>query len=86
MAPLFTGLGSQPAFTADYRNRDNALLYQMNTKEWKEGANLDFSHADAADTSVLNQFLWRDRMGNAPIPAPQHNFFPPSTNTGKEVR
>jgi len=49
MAPLFSGSGQQPAFSADYRNRDNGLIYQMNTEEWKEGANLDFSHADAAD-------------------------------------
>src|SRR5713101_8350861 len=46
MAPLFSGSGEQPAFTADYRNRDNGLIYQMNTEEWEEGENLDFSHAD----------------------------------------
>jgi len=78
MAPLFRGPGTQPAFTADYRNRDNGLLYEMNPKEWKEGKNLDFSHADAADTAVLNQFLWQDRMGDTPMPAPEHNVFPPS--------
>jgi len=76
LAPLFSGPGTQPAFTADYRNRDNGLLYEMNTKEWKEGKGLDFSHADAADNVVLNQFLWRDRMGDSPMPAPQHNIFP----------
>jgi len=76
MAPLFSGPGMQPAFTADYRNRDNGLLYEMNTKEWKEGKNLDFSHTDAADNVVLNQFLWQDRMGKTPMPAPQHNTFP----------
>ena len=42
MAPLFSGSGQQPAFTADYRNRDNGLIYQMNTEEWKEGQNLEF--------------------------------------------
>jgi hypothetical protein len=77
MAPLFSGPGTQPAFSADYRNRDNGLLYEMNTKEWDEGKNLDFSHADAADNVVLNQFLWHDRMGNAPMPAPRFNVFPP---------
>jgi hypothetical protein len=50
----------------------------MNTKEWKEGKNLDFSHADAVDTAVLNKFLWKDRMGDIPMPAPQHNVFPGS--------
>jgi DNA-binding beta-propeller fold protein YncE len=78
MSPLFSGPGTQPAFTADYRNRDNGLLYEVNTTAWKEGRNLDFSHADAADTVVLNQFLWRDRMGNTPMPTPQHNILLPS--------
>ena len=78
MAPLFSGSGQQPAFTADFRNRDNGLIYEMNAKEWKEGKNLDFSHADAVDTALLNKFLWQDRMGNIPMPAPQHNVFPAS--------
>ena len=30
MAPLFTGAGEQPAFKADYRNRDNGMIYQAN--------------------------------------------------------
>ena len=80
MAPLFSGPGTQPPFTADYRNRDNGLLYEMNTKEWKEGKNLDFSHADAADNVILNKFLWQDRMGDIPMPPPQHNVFPQSTS------
>jgi DNA-binding beta-propeller fold protein YncE len=81
MAPLFSGPGEQPAFSADFRNRDNGLIYEMNAKDWKEGKNLDFSHADAVDTAVLNKFLWQDRMGNVPMPAPQHNVFPaPAAN------
>jgi DNA-binding beta-propeller fold protein YncE len=76
MAPLFSGPGTQTAFRAEYRNRDNGLLYEMNTNEWKEGKNLDFRHADVADNVVLNQFLWHDRMGETPMPAPQHNIFP----------
>ncbi|MFI5092677.1 MAG: beta-propeller fold lactonase family protein [Candidatus Acidiferrum sp.] len=76
MVPLFSGTGEQPAFSADYRNRDNGLIYQMNTKEWKEGKNLDFSHADAIDTALLNKFLWKDRMGDTAMPQPQHNVFP----------
>jgi len=82
MAPLFSGTGQQPAFTADFRNRDNGLIYEMNTKEWKEGKNLDFSHADAVDTAFLNKVLWRDRMGEVPMPVPQHNVFP-ATVTSK---
>src|SRR5215469_4043655 len=30
MAPLFSGKGDQPAFVADYGNRDNGLIYQAN--------------------------------------------------------
>jgi len=78
MAPLFSGPGTQPAFSADYRTRDRGLLYEVNTKDWKEGKMLAFSHADAADTVVLNKFLWQDRMGNLPMPPPQHNVFLPS--------
>jgi hypothetical protein len=76
MAPLFSGAGQQPAFSADYRNRDNGMIYQINTKEWKEGKNLDFSHADAVDTALLNKFLWKDRMGDIPMPPAEHNVFP----------
>ena len=76
MAPLFSGTGQQPAFSADYRNRDNGLIYEMNSKDWKEGKNLDFSHADAVDTTLLNKALWQDRMGDIPMPRPQHNVFP----------
>jgi len=82
MAPLFSGDGTQPPFSADFRNRDNAMIYQKNEKEWAEGANMDFSHADAVDTVVLNQALWQDRMGDQPMPAPQHNVFP-ATQEGK---
>jgi DNA-binding beta-propeller fold protein YncE len=75
MAPLFSGPGTQGAFIADYRNRDNGLLYEVNTKEWREGKNLDFSHADAADNVVLNKFLWEDRMGAATMPPPRYSVF-----------
>ncbi len=71
MAPLFGGPGTQPAFHADCRNRDNGLLYEINTKEWK------------------NKFLWQDRMGDAPMPAPQHNVFPSQpdkTASARELR
>ena len=75
IAPLFTGAGNQPAFTADYRNRDNGLLYRVNPPRAPgahESAMMDFSHADAADAATLNAILWRDRKGNQPMPAPRH--------------
>ncbi len=76
MAPLFSGDGAQPAFSADYRNRDNGMIFKMNEQESKESEAMDFSHADAVDSAVLNQFLWQDRMGDMPMPEPQHNVFP----------
>jgi DNA-binding beta-propeller fold protein YncE len=86
MAPLFTGSGAQPAFDADYRNRDNGLLYQANTKEWSAGRSLDFGHADAADSAILNKFLWEDRMGDLPMPAPRFTVFaPPSARSSREA-
>jgi YVTN family beta-propeller protein len=88
MAPLFAGDGTQPAFSADYRNRDNGLIYRMNEKDWKAGASMDFSHADAVDSAVLNQALWQDRMGETPMPAPQHNVFAasPETKSGRKAK
>jgi DNA-binding beta-propeller fold protein YncE len=84
MAPLFGGKGEQPRFSADYRNRDNGLLYEVNTKEWKQGKKLDFSRADAIDTAVLNKFLWQDRMGGISMPPPQHRVFPASERDGPD--
>ncbi len=79
MAPLFTGGGNQPPFQADYRNRDNGMIYQANPAKApgaKESAKLNFSVADAADTNVLNAILWRAAKGNLPMPAPKHTVFP----------
>jgi DNA-binding beta-propeller fold protein YncE len=86
MAALFSGPGTQAPFNADYRNRENGRIFEMNTKEWKQGKNLDFSHADAADHVVLNKYLWEDRMGSTPMPAPQHNVFPASSDASKAGR
>jgi hypothetical protein len=88
MAPLFSGPGTQPAYVADYRNRDNGLIYEVNTQDWKEGENMDFHHADAADNVVLNKFLWQDRMGDTPMPVPNFNVFPASApnKSAREAR
>jgi len=75
MAPLFSGAGNQPPFRADFRNRDNGRIYQMNEKPWPEGAHLDFSRADAVDTALLNRFLWEDRMPGRAMPKREHNVF-----------
>jgi hypothetical protein len=67
----FTGPGDQPAYTADVSNRDNGLIYTAN-KKTAEGASesmkMDFRHADHADPQKLNVILWKDAMGNAPVP------------------
>jgi DNA-binding beta-propeller fold protein YncE len=81
IAPLFTGTGDQPSFKADYRNRDNGMIYQANAKSApgaKESAALDFSVADAADTEILNAILWRAAKGDAVMPEPRHTVFPVS--------
>jgi DNA-binding beta-propeller fold protein YncE len=78
MAPLFSGAGNQPPFVADWSNRDNGLMYQMNLAKGqgaKESAKMDFSRPDAANPAVLNVILWRDRKGNKPVPAVQHKVF-----------
>jgi DNA-binding beta-propeller fold protein YncE len=79
MSPLFTGEGKQPPFTADRRNRDNGLIYQINPPKAAgstESEKMDFSHPDAADTRVLNAILWHDSKGDAPMPAPKHGVLP----------
>jgi hypothetical protein len=78
MAPSFTGTGEQLPFKADYRNRDNGMIYQANAPDApgaKQSAKLNFSVADAADSSVLNAILWRAAKGSVPMPAPRHTVF-----------
>ncbi|HVO81322.1 MAG TPA: beta-propeller fold lactonase family protein [Terriglobales bacterium] len=79
MAPLFTGEGNQLPFSADYRNRDNGLIYQINPARAagsEESEKMDFSRPDAANAARLNAILWRDRKGDVPMPAPRHTVFP----------
>jgi DNA-binding beta-propeller fold protein YncE len=86
MAPLFTGPGTQSPYTADWSNRDNGLIYQMNPPHGKEAATsarLDFTHPDANNPAVLNAVLWRDRKGSSPIPAPRHTVFQQESRTKK---
>ncbi len=72
ISSLFTGPGDQPPYTADYSNRDNGLIYTANTRRAvgaRESSKMDFSHEDRAPTEKLNAILWRDAMGNKPLPA-----------------
>jgi hypothetical protein len=71
IAPLFAGAGDQGAYDADYRNRDNGLIYQANAPSApgaRESSKLDFKHEDRADPRILNVILWRDAMGDKPLP------------------
>jgi hypothetical protein len=71
ISTLFTGAGDQPAFAADYRNRDNRLIYTANAKTAagaKESMKMDFRHADRADAQKLNVVLWQDAMSGKPVP------------------
>ncbi len=72
ISTLFTGPGDQPAYAADYSNRDNNLIYTANPKTApgaKESAKMDFRHADRAPAQKLNVILWKDAMGDKPVPA-----------------
>jgi DNA-binding beta-propeller fold protein YncE len=72
ISTLFTGPGDQGAYSADYSNRDNGLIYTANTKKApgaEESMKMDFRHADRAPTQKLNVILWKDTMGDAPVPA-----------------
>jgi DNA-binding beta-propeller fold protein YncE len=72
ISTLFTGPGDEAAYTADYSNRANGLIYTANVKTApgaKESMKMDFRHADRADAQKLNVILWKDAMGDKPLPA-----------------
>lgn len=79
MTPLFAGRGEQPAFSADYRNRDNGLLYRINAEKAagaEASLKMDFSRADAVDTQALNRILWREAKGDVTMPEPRFSVIP----------
>jgi DNA-binding beta-propeller fold protein YncE len=72
ISTLFTGPGDQLAYDADTVNRDNNLIYTANAKTApgaKESKKMDFRHEDRAPTQKLNVILWKDAMGDKPVPA-----------------
>jgi DNA-binding beta-propeller fold protein YncE len=72
MGSMFSGPGDQKPFAAETVNRENGLIYTANAKNAvgaKESAKMDFTHADRADPRKLNVILWKDAMGDAPVPA-----------------
>jgi DNA-binding beta-propeller fold protein YncE len=87
MAALFTGVGDQPPYTADWSNLDNGLIYQTNPVKGQGAAvsaKMDFTRPDVINSAVLNQILWRDRMGNAAMPAPKHWVLPAKPTDDKD--
>ena len=71
MGQLFSGPGDQKPFAAATVNRENGLIYTANAKDAvgaKDSAKMDFTHADRADPRKLNMILWKDAMGDAPVP------------------
>jgi DNA-binding beta-propeller fold protein YncE len=72
ISTLFTGLGDQPAFSANVSNRENGLIYTANLSTApgaEESMKMDFKHADRADSYKLNLILWQDAMGSKAPPA-----------------
>ncbi|MDP8983911.1 MAG: beta-propeller fold lactonase family protein [Pseudomonadota bacterium] len=72
MTPLFDGAGDQPPFEADYRNRANGMIYEVNSPRApgaKQSGTMDFRREDRADAHLLNVILWRDARGDTPLPA-----------------
>jgi len=75
MGNLFSGTVDQPAYKADYRNLKNGLVYETNKRDApgaKISSRMDFSRPDAAPAARLNEVLWRDQKGAAPMPPPKH--------------
>jgi DNA-binding beta-propeller fold protein YncE len=72
ISSLFTGAGDQTPYTADYSNRENGLIYTANQRTAvgaRDSAKMDFTHEDRADPAKLNVILWKDAMGDKPVPA-----------------
>jgi len=72
ISTLFTGSGDQEPFSADYVNRENGLIYAVNRRTApgaRESSKMDFTHEDRADPQKLNVILWKDAMGDKPVPA-----------------
>lgn len=72
ISTLFTGPGDQPAYDADYSNRDNGLIYtanKLNAVGAAASMKMDFTHADRAPTDKLNLILWQDAKGAQSPPA-----------------
>ena len=81
MSLLFSGSGDHAPFTADSRNRENGLIYEVNGVKapgGKQSAKMNFGRPDAVNTALLNRILWREAKGLVAMPAPRHSVVPQS--------
>jgi DNA-binding beta-propeller fold protein YncE len=72
ISTLFAGAGDQAPYSADYSNRENGLIYTANQGSAfgaRDSSKMDFRHEDRADPQKLNVILWKDAMGEQPVPA-----------------
>ncbi len=79
MAPLFSGAGNHAPFTADQRNKENGLIYQINGSKApgaKQSAKMNFSRPDDVNTALLNKILWHAAKGSVAMPKPKHTVLP----------
>jgi DNA-binding beta-propeller fold protein YncE len=81
MVGSFSGAGKQPPYQADTSNRDNGVIYKVNSaaaRGAKASSLMDFTRPDAVHTRVLNAILWHERKGSAKMPTPKHTVIPDS--------
>jgi DNA-binding beta-propeller fold protein YncE len=79
MSQMFSGVGDQPPYSADYRNLKNGLVYETNKREApgaKISSRMDFSRPDSALAAQLNRVLWEDQKGLTPMPVTRHTVLP----------
>jgi hypothetical protein len=89
MGRMFSGPGTQPPFKADWRNRDNGLIYEVNPPHAAgsaESSKMDFTRPDAVNTALLNKILWHEAKGNTPMPPPRHTVFPAGVESPAGVK
>jgi hypothetical protein len=68
--PMFSGPGTQPAFSVDDRNLRNGMIYEANGPKApaaKQSAKLDFSKPDLNDPAILNAILWADAVARGAV-------------------
>ena len=83
MSQMFSGVGDQPPYKADYGNLKNGLIYETNKHDSpgaKVSSKMDFSRPDAAGAARLNRVLWQDEKGSTPMPAARHTVFAAGEN------